>query len=413
MNQPHSTNPSPIPFTQSGSSPPSPLAPQTIAIHGGQFPDPSSGSILTPIHQSATFAQPALGETHSPDGHTYSRCSNPTVSALEANLAHLEGVPYALAFKTGLAAITTLLFATLKAGDHVIAGEVCYGGTVRLLRDLLAGFGVTCSFVDVTDTRAVAAAIRPDTKLLFVESPANPTLTLCDLAALGELAWDSGVLFAVDNTFLTSIGQPVFCHRARVAVLSTTKYVEGHDSTTGGALLTDDAELYEQLHLVRSATGAIQAPFDAWLTLRGLKTLPLRIERHSASALTIAEFLEDHPLVQAVLYPGLASSAGYDLAQSQQKTGGGMLAFELDPGRVRGFLKALKLVTLAENLGACETLITYPATMTHSQIPERERARLGITNGLLRLSVGLEEATDIIADLQQALTASHGVEVAI
>ncbi len=411
MTQTTTSNPCAIPFTQSGSSPPASPSPQTLAIHSGQFPDPATGSILTPIHQTATFAQPALGETLSPDGHTYSRCSNPTVSALEANLAGLEGVPHALAFKTGLAAISTLLFATLKASDHVVAGEVCYGGTVRLLRDLFAGFGVSCTFVDVTNAQAVTAALQPNTKWLFVETPANPTLAVCDLATLGKLAEQNGVLFAVDNTFLTGVVQPVFCHGAHVSVLSTTKYVEGHDSTTGGALLTNDAALFERLHSVRGATGSIQAPFDAWLTLRGLKTLPLRLKQHNQSALAIATFLEEHALVRAVFYPGLASHRGHEIASRQQNAGGGMLSFEIDPARVSEFIGALKLTTLAENLGAAETLITHPATMTHAQIPERERERLGITNGLLRLSVGLEDTVDIVADLQQALSASHRAEV--
>jgi cystathionine beta-lyase/cystathionine gamma-synthase len=411
-----------VPFTQSGSSPPagsttpfspSPIqaGPQTAAIHAGLGPDPATGSILTPIYQTATYSQPALGETVSPDGHTYSRCSNPTVSALEANLAGLEGVPHALAFKTGLAAITTLFFTVLRPGDHVVASEVIYGGSVRLLRDLLGSFGVESTFVDSTDTNAVAQAVRENTKLLFIETPANPTLILSDLAALGKLANDAGILFAVDNTFLTGVLQPVFCHGADVSVLSTTKYVEGHDSTTGGALLTKNSELNEKFKLTRSTTGSIQAPFDAWLTLRGLKTLPLRLQRHSQSALKIAQYLSAHASIQATHYPGLQRSAQLSLASTQQLAGGGMLAFELDPKIIPAFLQALQYITLAENLGAAESLITHPATMTHSQIPASERERLGIKDGLLRLSVGLEESDDLIRDLDCALRASRAVLV--
>ena len=406
MTAPSTTTAPSIPFSQSGSSPPAPSPqantpdPQTLAIHSGLAPDPATGAILTPIHQAATFAQPALGETISPDGHTYSRCSNPTVTALERNLAGLEGVDHGLAFKTGLAAITTLLFTVLKPGDHVVAGEVIYGGTVRLLRDLFGGFGVETSFVDTTDPSKVAAALRPNTKLVLVETPGNPTLAITDLAAVGALAAKAGALFAVDNTFLTAVQQPVFLHGADVSILSTTKYVEGHNSTTGGALLTDDGQLYERLFLTRSATGSIQAPFDAWLTLRGLKTLPLRVERHSATALQLASFLEGHPAVTRVHYPGLESSPSFQLCQAQQSAGGGMVAFELAPASVPAFLGALELITLAENLGAAESLITHPATMTHSQIPPDTRARLGIGDGLLRLSVGLEGAADLQRDLE-------------
>lgn len=413
----------PVPFTQSGSSPPkvtSPIdsssalapepGPQTLAIHAGLTPDPVTGSILTPIYQTATYAQPALGETLSPDGHTYSRCSNPTVSALEANLAGLEGVSHALAFKTGLAAITTLFFSLLKPGDHVVAGEVIYGGSVRLLRDLLGDFGVETTFVDTTDPVAVESALRPNTKLLFVETPANPTLLIGDLAALGAITKAAGVLFVVDNTFLTCVSQPVFRHGADVSVLSTTKYVEGHDSTTGGALLTDNEELHQRFKHIRGATGSIQAPFDAWLTLRGLKTLPLRLQRHNESALRVAQYLREHGDVRRTLYPGLPDFEGFEIAAKQQSGGGGVLAFELAPAQVRSFIKALRLTTLAENLGAAETLITHPASMTHSQIPKPERERLGIAEGLLRLSVGLEDAADIIADLEQALALSKQSE---
>ena len=414
------TSPS-VPFTQSGSSPPADVptpsshdpgpGASTRAIHAGLRPDPASGSILTPIHQTATYAQRGILDTISEDGHTYSRCSNPTVTALERNLAGLEGVPHALAFKTGLAAISTLLFTLLKQGDHVVAGEVIYGGSVRLLRDVLGSFGVETTFVDSTDPEAVRAAVRENTRLLFVETPANPTLRVCDLAALGRIAKERGLRYVVDNTFLTSCLQPVFEHGADISILSTTKYVEGHDSTTGGALLLKDDELREALFVRRSALGNIQAPFDAWLTLRGSKTLPLRIRRHSDSALELARRLEAHPAVGRVHYPFLESSPDHDIARVQQTGGGGMLAFELDPSAVRPFLAGLEITTLAENLGAAETLITHPATMTHSQIEPAERERLGITEGLLRLSVGLEDVNDLWQDLAVALESAVCAEV--
>lgn len=405
----------------------------TRALHT-PTPDPRDPRpLLTPIHQTATFAQPRPGDPTV--AHTYSRCSNPTVSALEARLASLFQARTALAFKTGLAAITTLFMTTLKAGDHVLCGAVVYGGTVRLLRDVLSKFGVQVTFVDlvrqgVTDLAAARAAMCPNTRLVFVETPANPTLAVCDLAGLERIAREGNARFVVDNTFLTAHLQPVLADAqgrapwaadlrgADVEVLSTTKFVEGHNATTGGALLTHDSALAAELQLQRGALGTIQAPFDAWLTLRGLGTLPLRLERHSASAERIARALQAHPAVRAVHYPGLApdgtsafgpQASAACLARRQQRAGGGVLAFELDPAHVPGFLAAVKLCTLAENLGAAETLLTLPATMTHGQLPPAERARLGISDGLVRLSVGLEDPGDILLDLERALThTQHG-----
>jgi len=406
----------------------------TRALHSaslsGQPLEPHS--ILAPIHQTATFVQTRPNDPAVP--HTYSRCSNPTVSALEARLESAFEARHALAFKTGLAAISTLFFTALRSGDHVVCGAVVYGGTVRLLRELLGDFGVQVSFVDATDAQAVQAAVRPNSRLLFVETPANPTLAIADLGELERIARTHELLFAVDNTFLTGHLQPVLgteagapyagerqaedvqpsgpgtargasdavlLRGADVEVLSTTKYVEGHNSTTGGALLTQDSELAERLFRRRATLGNIQAPFDAWLTLRGLGTLPIRLERHSASALFLAEQLTGLPGVRSVHHPFHGARAS--LATRQQRAGGGVLAFELEPERVATFLGATKLCTLAENLGAAETLLTHPATMTHGQIPEDERAALGIGPGLVRLSVGLEEPSDLLADLRSAL----------
>jgi len=388
--------------------------PSTRALHAGRRSDPSTGALLTPIFQTSTFVQDGVGQHK---GFTYSRCANPTVSALEEALCGFAETDHALAFKTGLAALTTLFLGALQAGDHVVAGAVIYGGTVRLLRDVLGPFGVEVTFVDATDLDAVRAAVRPETKLVFAETPANPTLAVCDLAGLEHIARDAGALFVIDNTFLTPALQPVLPTRAGrapyapddarlsgadIEVLSTTKYIEGHNATTGGALLTADAKWAERFHLLRGATGSIQAPFDAWLTQRGLGTLPLRLERHSQSARTVAEFLDAHAAVARVFYPGLG--------EAPSRPAGGMLAFELSGSQPSAaalrLLSATKLCALAENLGAAETLITHPASMTHSQIPPDEREKLGITKGLIRLSVGLEDVVDIVADLELALAAA-------
>lgn len=398
--------------------------PATRALHAGRTPDPTTGAILAPIYQTSTYVQTAVGEHK---GYTYSRCSNPTVTALEERMAGLFGAAHVLAFKTGLAALTTLFLSSLKSGDHVVAGAVVYGGTVRLLRDVLGPFGVEVDFVDPTDLDAVRAAVRPTTRIVFAETPANPTLAVCDLAEIERVAREAGALFVVDNTFLTGVLQPVLAggdgrapyatgdaslHGADVEVLSTTKYVEGHDATTGGAILVQDDELAARFNLYRGATGSIQAPFDAWLTLRGLSTLPMRLERHSNSAAEVASFLNGHPDIAVVHYPFLKGFAGEAVARKQQSSGGGMLAFELCGGADAGkrLMASTKLCSLAENLGAAETLITHPASMTHSQIAPEDRERLGIHEGLVRLSVGLEDPRDIINDLESALSLVQSVE---
>ena len=378
----------------------------TVAIHGGLSPDPATGAILTPIYQSTTYVQEAVG-VHK--GFTYSRAANPTVDALERALGALENAPPAVCFATGMAAIATLFFSVLKTGDHAIVSEVVYGGTVRLFQQLLGGLGISCSFVDASDTRAVEDAITPQTRIIFVETPGNPTLKLCDVAAIAAIAHRHGIKLAVDNTFLTAVLQPVLDLGADISVLSTTKYIEGHNSTVGGSLATRDQALLERFRLVRKTLGSIQSPQEAWLTLRGLKTLPMRLERHSSNALRVAEWLEQHGNVERVLYPGLASFPQPELAARQHKLHGGMLAFEVAGGAEAGaaVMNAVKLCSLAENLGAVETLITHPASMTHADIPRATREALGISEGLVRLSVGLEDPADIIADLEQALEQSE------
>ncbi len=373
----------------------------TRAIHGGLFPDPATGAVLTPIYQSTTFRQEAVGKHK---GYTYSRQANPTVEALERNLGAVEGggAQPAAAFATGLAALSTLFLALLQAGDHVILSNVIYGGTVRLLRRVLGRFGVECSLVDTTSESALRAALERPTRLVLIESPGNPTLVLTDIAAVCRVAHAAGTLVAVDNTLLTPALQLPLELGADIVVYSTTKYIEGHNATVGGAVIVRDPELLERLKFVRNATGCPQSPFEAWLTLRGVKTLPLRMAQHSQNAQCVAEWLEGHPRVTWIRYPGLASFPQRDLARRQQRAGGGMIAFEVT-GDAAAVMARVKLCALAENLGAVESLVTHPATMTHGSCTPEERSEMGVTDGLIRLSVGLEDAAAIVADLDQAL----------
>lgn len=378
----------------------------TLAIHAGLEPDPATGAILTPICQSTTYVQSAVG-VHK--GHTYSRASNPTVSALERVLGALEDAPPAVCFGTGMGAITGLLLGVLKAGDHIVLSDVIYGGTVRLVQQILEPLGITASFVDCTDVRNVAAAITQRTRIVLIETPGNPTLKLVDVAAVARITRTAGVLLAVDNTFLTpAILRPLELG-ADISVYSTTKYIEGHNATVGGSLVCRDEKLLDRFRLIRKTVGSIQSPFEAWLTLRGVKTLGLRLRRHCSSALTVARWLEKHPKVASVAYPGLESFPQHELALRQHGEGddvhGGIVSFEVVGGVEAGIrvMNAVKLCSLAENLGAAETLITHPVSMTHGDVPREQRLAAGITDGLVRLSVGLEEPRDIIRDLEQAL----------
>jgi cystathionine beta-lyase/cystathionine gamma-synthase len=376
----------------------------TTAVRGGVSPDPATGAVLTPIYQSTTYHQQAVG-VHK--GFTYSRAANPTVSALESALGALEDTPPAVCFATGMAAIATLFLATLKSGDHVVVSDVVYGGTVRLFQQVLSNFDVEASFVDTSDPSAVEQAIKANTRLVFIETPANPTLKLTDIAAIARIAHAAGIKLAVDNTFLTPVLQRPLELGADITLLSTTKYIEGHNSTVGGSIASRDEVLLERLRLIRKTLGCIQSPQESWLTLRGLKTLPLRLQQHCSSAQKIAEWLEQHPKVARVHFPGLASFPQAALAQEQQALPGGIIAFELKGGADAGIqlMNTVKLCILAENLGAAETLITHPVSMTHGDVPREIRERTGITDGLVRLSVGLENPADIIADLENALAA--------
>jgi cystathionine beta-lyase/cystathionine gamma-synthase len=381
----------------------------TTAVRGGLTPDPTTGAVLTPIYQSTTYHQEAVG-VHK--GFTYSRAANPTVSALEAALGALEDTPPAVCFATGMAAISSLFLAILKSGDHVVVSDVVYGGTVRLFQQILTNFGIDASFVDTSDPAAVAEAICPNTKLVFIETPANPTLKLTDIAAIAQVAQAAGVKLAVDNTFLTPVLQRPLDLGADISLLSTTKYIEGHNSTVGGSIAARDEALIERLRIVRKTLGCIQSPQESWLTLRGLKTLPLRLQQHSTNAQRVAEWLEQHPKVARVYFPGLTSFPQFSLAEKQQSLPGGMLSFELKGGADAGIqlMNTVRLCLLAENLGAVETLITHPVSMTHADVPRDIRERTGITDGLVRLSVGLENPADIIADLENALAAIEVTE---
>lgn|SRR5574341_2386058 len=375
---------------------------ETLALHAGTHPDPTTGAMLTPIYQTTTYQQEAVGRDK---GFTYSRSGNPTVSALERRLAVLEGAEFCTCYGTGLAATTALCFALLRSGDRVVCSQAVYGGTVRLFRQVLAQFGVTAEFVDTSDEHAFAAALRQPTRFVFIETPANPTLRLTDLGLASRLCKEAGALLVVDNTLLTPALQRPFEFGADIVLHSTTKFIEGHNATVGGALVTRDAELHEQLAFARNAIGAIQSPFPAFLTLQGLKTLPLRMAHHSENALCIARFLIAHDRVTKVVYPGLESFPQFELAQRQQTGAGALIAFEVEGGVDGGIrlMNSVRLCALAENLGAAETLITHPASMTHADVPPEQREAAGITDGLVRLSVGLEDPIDLIGDLSRAL----------
>lgn len=375
----------------------------TLALHAGVVPDPATGAILPPIYQTTTYRQEAVGRDK---GFTYSRSANPTVAALERRLAALEGAEFCTCYGTGLGATTALGLALLRAGDRVVVSQAVYGGTVRLFQQVLGKFGVAAEFVDTSDETALTNALSQPTRFVFIETPANPTLKVTDISLAARLAKKAGALLIVDNTLLTPALQRPFDLGADVVLHSTTKFIEGHNATIGGALITRDSELQEQFNFTRNATGAIQSPFPAWLTLQGIKTLPLRMARHSENALRIAEFLSAHDRVANVIYPGLESFPQFELATRQQKTGGAMIAFELRGGVEAGIrlMNQVRLCALAENLGAAETLITHPASMTHADVPPAQREAAGITDGLVRLSVGLEDARDIVGDLARALS---------
>jgi cystathionine beta-lyase/cystathionine gamma-synthase len=381
---------------------------ETLALHAGTPADPVTGAMLTPIYQTTTYRQEAVGKDR---GFKYSRSGNPTVSALERRLAAIEGAEFATCYSTGLAATTALFLALLKSGDRVVSSQAVYGGTVRLLRQTLAPFGVQAEFVDTSNADSFAKALQKPTRLVFIETPANPTLKLTDVELASRLAKRAGAVLVVDNTLLTPALQRPFDLGADIVLHSTTKFIEGHNATVGGALITRDASLHDQFLFTRNTIGTIQSPFAAWLTLQGVKTLPLRMARHCENAGRIARFLESHPRITRLAYPGLESFPQFELARRQQSAGGALIAFEVEGGVQAGvhLMNSVRLCALAENLGAAETIITHPVSMTHGAVPPEQRAAAGITDGLVRLSVGLENPDDIITDLEQALDASAEV----
>jgi cystathionine beta-lyase/cystathionine gamma-synthase len=376
----------------------------TRQIHAGVEPDPLTGAILTPIYQTTTYVQPSV-DGYLSKGYSYSRTSNPTVKALEARLALLEGGVGCTCFGTGMAAIQGVLLAFLGAGDHCIVSDVVYGGTYRFCTKVLSRFGVQFTFADTSNPAGVRESVRGNTKLILTETPANPTMKLTDIAAISQIARDRGLLHAVDNTFLTPFYQRPFELGADLVIHSTTKYIDGHNATVGGAVVARTAEHDEAMRFIRNACGTIVSPQVAWLTLQGCKTLSVRMERQSANALAVARFLEGQPQVLQVRYPGLESFPQFELARRQASGFGAMLWFEVRGGVAAGkrLMDGLSLWSLAENLGSIESLVTHPVTMTHADVEQAERQRVGITDGLVRLSVGLEDAEDLIADLRQAL----------
>ena len=376
----------------------------TKQIHAGVEPDAQTGAILTPIYQSTTFVQPSVDEYLS-KGYSYSRSGNPTVRALETKLNALEEGFDCTCYATGMAAIQVVMQACLNAGDHAIISDVAYGGTYRLATKVFSRFGVEFSFVNTADAAVVAAAVKPNTRLILTETPANPNLKLTDIRAVSEIARARGIPHAVDNTFLTPYYQRPLELGADISIHSTTKYFDGHNATVGGAVIAATEALDEAIRFIQNASGVIMSPWVAWLTLQGIKTLSIRMERQSANALAIAKFLESHPKVSQVAYPGLASFAQHDLAGRQATGFGAMLWFEVQGGVSAGkrLMDSVRLCTLAENLGSVETLVTHPVTMTHADVEKAERERVGISDGLVRLSVGLEDVEDLIDDLDQAL----------
>lgn len=377
----------------------------TRAIHDGQDADPATGATIVPIYQTSTFTQASPGEHK---GFEYSRSGNPTRTALETCLASLEGAAHGLAFASGLAAETAVL-SLLAQGDHVVAAEDLYGGTVRLLDRVFGPAGITITYVDTVDLTAVRAAVRTSTRLLWVESPSNPLLHITDIAAVAKIAHAAHAHLVVDNTFATPYLQRPLELGADIVVHSTTKYIGGHSDVVGGAVLTSDPEVRSRLRFYQNAAGGVPGPFDAWLTLRGLKTLAVRMRQHEENARAVAEFLRGNGGVETVYYPGLPTHPGHALARAQMSGFGGMVSVRLRGGRAAAhtFLGALRLFSLAESLGGVESLASYPAEMTHASLAPAERERRGLSGGLVRLSVGIEDAEDLLEDIERGLKAAR------
>ena len=376
----------------------------TRAIHAGQEPDPTTGAVVTPIYMTSTFKQDGVGGLR--NGYDYSRSINPTRNSFDEQLAAVEGAKYALSFSSGLAAIDVLLRSTLKPGDNILLGNDVYGGTYRLLSKVFVPWGIGLDVVDITDTAAVSAALaKKQYRYIWVETPSNPLLNITDIAATAAVAHAHGTKVVVDNTFASPVLQHPLDDGADVVVYSTTKYIGGHSDVVGGAVVLNDKETRDAVAFLQNAAGAVPSPFDSWLDIRGLKTLDLRVKQHSRNALKIAQWLETRPEVERVWYPGLESHPDHAIVQRQMRAGGGMISFRPAGGqeRARELCAATSLFTLAESLGGVESLVSHPATMTHASMPADVRAAAGITDGMLRLSLGVEDASDLVADLKAGL----------
>jgi cystathionine gamma-lyase len=377
---------------------------ETLAIHAGQSPDPTTGAIMTPVYLTSTYVQDGPGKHK---GFEYSRTHNPTRFALQDCLAALEGAQHGLAFASGLAATDCVLH-LLDAGDHVLASDDVYGGTFRIFDKVFKRLGLEFSYVDMSDPRNVERGLRKNTKLVWIESPTNPMLKIVDLAAVSKLAKAHGAKTVVDNTFATPYFQQPLELGIDVVTHSTTKYLNGHSDVIGGAVMTSDAALYEKLAFLQNAVGGVPSPMDSFLVLRGLKTLHVRMDRHAQNALAIAKWLEGHPQVEKVTYPGLAAHPQHELAKRQMRGFGGMLSFVIRGGLepARRFLENLEVFACAESLGGVESLIEHPAIMTHASVPKETREQLGIADGLIRVSAGIEHVDDLVADLERGFAAA-------
>ncbi len=372
----------------------------TTAIHAGNEPDTATGAVSVPIYQTSTYAQESLGKHK---GYEYARTQNPTRTALEKNIAALEGAKFGFAFASGMSAIDAVL-KLVRSGDHVILGDNTYGGTYRLFAKVLSNYGVEFDLVDTTDLDQVEKAFKRNTKMVFVETPTNPVMSVTDLAGVSKLAHASGAKVVCDNTFMSPYFQRPIEHGADIVVHSTTKYLNGHSDSVGGFVALNDEKDAEWIKFVQNSIGAILSPFDSFLVLRGTKTLAVRMEAHDKNGRIVANFLAEHPRVQKVYYPGLAGHPQHELASRQQTGFGGMVSFETGSlENAKTVLENVRLCTLGESLGGVETLISHPATMTHASVPAETRSKLGITDGLVRISVGIEDVEDIIADLDRAL----------
>jgi cystathionine beta-lyase/cystathionine gamma-synthase len=374
----------------------------TRAIHAGQQPDEATGAIMTPVYQTSTYVQPGLGKHK---GFEYARTRNPTRDALERNLAALEGASHGFAFASGMAA-TDAVLKLLQAGDHVICGQNLYGGTYRIMTQIFERMGLKFTFVDTRSLEAIDAAISTATRMVFVETPSNPMMHLTDLAAVATLARQRELVLVVDNTFATPCFQRPIQLGAEIVIHSTTKYINGHSDMVGGAVLTTRDDLAQRLEFIQNSTGAVPGPLDCWLALRGIKTLPVRMRQHDTAGRVLAAWLSQHPAVCRVYYPGLPSHEQYELACRQMTGFGGMISIEVGSlAKARAVVQGTKIFALAESLGGVESLIGHPATMTHASVPPEMRDTMGLTDGLVRLSVGIEDIDDLIGDLDQALTA--------